>query len=188
MICHTSSSSYRNDLRIKTHTDNDTYHGSDPPAVRPSITRNISLRESPCGSSPMGVPHGSAVRDQKNRVLGTQSLDPTKAHIPPLTLVLSRVGSAQDHPPPTTLTTLQRLVVVPIFVGPHTFDRANAHSFDPLVVNVISGHKQDEIDACELGASYDRVASTTGGRRGADISLLFCTCGVRTTQMCTSYT
>ena len=121
MICHTSSSSYRNDLRIKTHTDNDTYHGSDPPAVRPSITRNISLRESPCGSSPMGVPHGSAVRDQKNRVLGTQSLDPTKAHIPPLTLVLSRVGSAQDHPPPTTLTTLQRLVVVPISAGPRTF-------------------------------------------------------------------
>ena len=104
---------------------------SEPPAVRPSITRNISLRESPCGSSPMGVPHGSAVRDQKNRVLGTQSLDPTKAHIPPLTLVLSRVGSAQDHPPPTTLTTLQRLVVVPISAGPRTFIGAGTHSFDP---------------------------------------------------------
>ncbi len=55
--------------------------------MRPSITQNISLRESPCGSSPTGVPHGSAVRD-KSRVLGTQSLDPI--HIFSLLIIINQ--------------------------------------------------------------------------------------------------
>jgi hypothetical protein len=112
-----------------------TWEGSPPISiyfVTEPHPEHIAPRE-PLRQQPHGSAHG-VPSETKSRVLGTQSLDPMQAQFPSLTILtfsLSRVGYAPDHPPPTTLTTLQRLVVVPISAGPHTFIGAGTHSFDP---------------------------------------------------------
>ena len=65
---------------------------------------HIAPRE-PLRQQPHGSAHG-VPSETKSRVLGTQSLDPMKAQLPSLTgTILSHVGSAQNHPPPTPQAT-----------------------------------------------------------------------------------